>query len=181
MQSITGMTASDWAAWVGAIGTIAAAWLAVWLYFRSRSDARADERARRKVLHAVLREYVLSAAAFVQQSAEQLRDPRFNDFDGSTRMALLVLQDVERLIDLQVRLMDFGEDGDAEIAAFIEACRRYDQTHRRWQEMADNRSFWETLDGQDLPIGLLHVRAALDRVADTAGPALAAIERFDKP
>src|SRR5678815_1222065 len=44
------MTASDWAAWFGAIGTMLATGVAVWLYWKSKKDAQKDKAARRTVL-----------------------------------------------------------------------------------------------------------------------------------
>lgn len=173
------MTSSDWAAWVGAVGTIAAAWLAVWLYFRSRADARADQRARRKVLHAVLRDYVIRAAMFVRETTKRLDDDRFNNMDPSIRIAVLSMDDVDRLTDLQLKLLEFGEEGDAEIAAFIEACRRYQATHAGWRRHIGNTSFWEMVEGVETPLAITAIRVALKRVADAVDPALAAIERYD--
>lgn len=172
-------SSADWATWVGALGTLAAVWLAVWLYSRARRDAKADSLARRAVVHVVLREYVIGAGHFVKTSRERLRDESFSNIEPATRMVMLTMTDVDRLTDLQLRLFDFGEEGDAEIAAFIEACREYQQTHRKWQQHADNTSFWEVLDGMDEPVAVTAIGNALDRVAATVEPALKAIERFD--
>ena len=180
-QAIMEMSSSDVATWVGAIGTIVAAGIAVWLYWQSRRDAKADILARRKVLHAVLREYVTRAAAFVRETTARLHDGRFDDIEPALRMALLHMEDVDRLTDLQMRLLEFGEEGDAEIAAFIEACRRYQTTHAEWRKHIANVSFWETVEGVSTPLAITAVRGALKKVAVTVEPALAAIARYDKP
>jgi hypothetical protein len=175
------MTASDWAAWVGAIGTVAAAWLALSVYSKARRDAKADERARRRVLLAVLREYVTSTAQSVQINIAWLRDPNvpLDEDNMAEVLPLLAISDTDRLVEMQNRLLDFGEAGDAALAAFIEACRRYQAKYLRWQRVVGAQSFWETSEGRE-PLLIHMIREELDAVERRAGPALRAIEEFDR-
>jgi hypothetical protein len=181
-QVIVEMTPSDWAAWAGALGTLAAAWLAVSLYSRSRRDAKADGRARRNVLDAMLREHVVGTARFIRESRARISTPSFETIELPLRMRMLELENADRLFDLQLKLLDFGEQGDAEIAAFIEACRTYHKTQQDWKRQADSGdlSFWDTPEGDRESLVITAVRGALTSVDTTVEPALAAIEHSGK-
>lgn len=175
-----GMTPSDWAAWVGAVGTGAAAWLAVSLYSRSRRDAQADAMAKRKVLHYVLREYVRNASKFVKDAERWLETKSVRALKRRYLMRLLRMAAADRLIDLQSRLMEFGEEGDAEIAAFIEGCRHYQATHLFYDERVQEEHFWEDTDDEDVAAPFIILRGEIDRLSARLEPALAAIERFER-
>jgi hypothetical protein len=176
------LTPSDWAAWFSAIGTVLAAVGAFIIYKRTRSDAKTDIIARRRVLHAMLREHVVAAATFVSEGLDRVG--RIDtDIDRSNLHLYMIgfeLPDADRLMELQTDLIAFGEEGDEKIAAFIEACRQYHKTQKGWaQYVRDNREL--IYDGHGIPVALTAVRYALEHLAATSDQALAAIERFDNP
>lgn len=181
IQAIIPTSSADWASWVGAIGTLAAAWLAVSLYSRAKRDAKADERARRRVLIAVIRQYVVRAADFIKSAHEWLEDPEVHFDEASLRdvMATLEMSNVDRLVEMQARLLDFGEEGDAALAVFAETCRQYQSTHARWKSIASKKSFWDT-SGQNDPLPVNAMRYELSRIRATVQPALDALDRFEK-
>lgn len=180
---IVEMTASDWAAWVGTIGALAAVWAAYWLYYRTRRDAKTDTIARRKVLHAILREHVIQAGRSVAESVERIGQvgKSVERFQLQLDMILLGLNRAKRLIELQDKLLEFGEGGDdAAIAAFIESCRHYHEAHEFWYQQVKNEEKDVQTDKDGIPFALTGIRVHLDRLAQTVGPALAAIDRLDR-
>lgn len=126
------MSASDWAAWVGAIGTIAAAWIAVWLYSRSRKDAQADAATKRRVLLAMLKEHVTLAVVDIGEAVAKLTYFSNNPLQPSTLSdlaAVLQVHSRQRMFELQAQLLDSAQVRDIALAKFIEACRAY-EVHR---------------------------------------------------
>jgi hypothetical protein len=176
------LVSSDGAAWVGALGSLAAIWAAFWLYRRTRLDAKADLLARRRVLHAMLREQVIKAANFVPDALEKMRNLKGPLDPVMFRLHMLTtnLPHAERLIELQRDLLEFGEVGDDAIAAFIEASRDYRAAHRTWSEYLAGSGAERTYPAEDVELVAGMFEKSLERLSITAAPALAAIEQFDK-
>src|SRR5262245_11280609 len=72
-QMIMEMSVSDWAQWFGAIGTVTAALTAVWIYQRTRADAKADAATKRRVLLGMLREHAVMAVMDLEQNIVTLQ------------------------------------------------------------------------------------------------------------
>lgn len=177
------MTASDWASWFSAAGTVVAAAAAFWLYWRTRADAKADMAARRRILNAMLRQHVFHAVDYLRNTEEILvKIPK--DVDRATLESTLqgsCLPHPERLKELQSDLMSFGVQGDESIAKFIENCRHHDFVASGWAKAVGDVNRRLKLGSAGEPLALESVRTTLQRALVTAEPALAAIESFDRP
>lgn len=181
MEWICGaFSSSNTAAWVEAIGTVAAAGTAVLIYRKSRRDQRNDLAARRRVLHAVLGERVVAAANQSKEFVGRSRDRTILTDHKNWRLhfAALRLDGVERMVGLQSNLLQFGEDGDAAIAAFIEACLNYSETYTGWERYTTDSSLPQQ-DRDGTFLALLAVSNSIQRVAERADAALKAVKRFE--
>ncbi|HEY4370273.1 MAG TPA: hypothetical protein VGN07_23780 [Steroidobacteraceae bacterium] len=179
-QVIMEMTASDWAAWFSAGGTVLAVASAVWLYWRGRADAKNDLAARRRVLHAMLRQHVIAATKFVADAHDRIRRAQADlaGLDLQIHVMGFALPDADRLMELQADLISFGEDGDDDIAAFIESCRQYHATQSGWHAHIRHGGEHFVVDGK--PVVLVGIENALNKLSATSGAAYVAIKRFDK-
>jgi hypothetical protein len=181
------MSSSDWAQWVGAVGTVLAAAIAVLIYWFSKRDVQRQLEARRRVLHSMLRQYVRGAAQFVPHARDRIAgletDMRTTGVERSTiriYMHGFKLRDIDRMIELQADLMEFGEAGDAAIAGFIEACRQYDKAHAAWLEVILDKDQPLIRDENGMPTLITAMRTVLERLTRNAEAAVTAIDRWDK-
>jgi hypothetical protein len=176
---IMDMQAADWAAWIGAIGTVVAAWSVFVIYSRARKDAKEDLRSRRKVLHAVLGQHVVATANSVQTIKDRLFDEKFINGEPAIYIALTGLSRPSRLLELQSELFTFAAEGDEAIAAFIEACRGYQETHRTAARISKRNDPLPGEEQEEVPFAVQILRVAIGRVVPTVQPALDAVSRFD--
>ena len=168
------MTASDWAAWFGAIGTMLATGVAVWLYWKSEKDAQKDKAARRTVLMAALDDRVRTAAwgamARISYGASVLVDETTRDNFGSWRGRLdwMHVPGADRLFELQSELIASGHADDAALARFIETVRAYETVLNECIALGSSH---DDHDRIEVPIGQFQETADLlrQRAADALG------------
>lgn len=168
------LSASVWASWAGAIGTLLPAVIALFIFHRSQAIARADLVRRRNVLHAMLVERVRKAvrsAKFINDRVQSLQtsdEHLVQTFrDGAS---LLQVPRLDRLIELQAQLVSFGTKGDQEIAAFIETCRLYHEALSECIELSQRSD-----DAARLDLPTIVLKACVHEMSIHAKAAKAAI------
>jgi hypothetical protein len=164
------MSPSDWAAWVGTIGTLVAVWSAFWIYSRSRKDAEDDAATKRRVLLAMLKEHVTLSAIDIGGAVQRLT--YFSKADGgppanlSDLAAVLQLHSQDRMFELQTQLLASAQERDVALAKFIEACRAYEVQRTKMGTLSSMLSGPEDLvDGMRTHLLSVALAAAIEAQA----------------
>lgn len=163
--------------WFSKIGPALAVLIGLLLYHLTRRNTIKDLRARRKVLHAILRQHVSAGARFAKDARKELE--QMLEGKGTSTIfgvALIFLKPtgMERMSELQAELLAFGEEGDVDIAVFIESYRAYADAHDWWVALADrDPKVWDDTNLKD-SAGLLALSVPLHDVASKADAAVAA-------
>jgi len=137
MDCVCAFTWSDAAAWVGALASAGAIWAAFVLYKRSKDDQRDDlQRSkddqrddlqkRRRTLNGLLYRNLASCAnvlVYLRKVAPPVKDNL--DYEGLIKFSndIWAQLNIDRLLEVQEKLLEYGEPDDPSIALFIETLR----------------------------------------------------------
>ncbi len=136
MEGICGVFSSSVAAsWTEAVLTGLAAVVAVVVYAKTRQDAQRDKESQRAVLEAMLRPNLEEALRKARASFHLLDlfgiDDSISKGGWNDISEHVGIKPTTRLNELQGRLIEIGQQQDADVAAFIEAARGAEELRAR--------------------------------------------------